>query len=70
MSVKVPFTEKDDFDIERYGDQLSIKVKSTAGYLVNVIPLPIVTIGMRLVKATLRDDELKILFDRNGSTNP
>jgi arsenite/tail-anchored protein-transporting ATPase len=66
MSIKVPFTEKDDFDLERYGDQLSIKVKNPTGYLVNVIPLPIATMGMKLVKAKLQEDELNILFERNA----
>ena len=70
MSVKVPFTEKDDFDIERYGDQLSIKVKNITGHLVNVIPLPTVTMGMKLVKAKLEKDELNILFDKNISSTP
>jgi arsenite-transporting ATPase len=65
MTVKVPFTEKDDFDIERYGDQLTIKVKNPVGYLVNIIPLPTATIGMKLVKAKLLGDELNILFE-NG----
>jgi arsenite/tail-anchored protein-transporting ATPase len=64
MTVKVPFTEKDDFDIERYGDQLTIKVKNPVGYLVNIIPLPSATIGMKLVKAKLLGDELNILFEK------
>jgi arsenite/tail-anchored protein-transporting ATPase len=67
MSIKVPFTEKDDFDLERYGDQISIKVKNPTGYLVNVIPLPIATMGMKLVKAKLQEDQLNILFERNAS---
>jgi arsenite/tail-anchored protein-transporting ATPase len=67
MSIKVPFTEKDDFDLERNGDQLSIKVKSPTGYLVNVIPLPIATMGMKLVKAKLQEGVLNILFERNTS---
>jgi arsenite-transporting ATPase len=65
MIVKVPFTEKDDFDIERYGDQLTIKVKNPVGNLVNVIPLPSATIGMKLVKAKLQGDELDILFKKD-----
>src|SRR5918912_2825375 len=65
MSIKVPFTEKDDFDLERYGDQLSIKVKNPTGYLVNNISLPIATMGMKLVKAKLQKDELNVLFERN-----
>ena len=64
VSVKVPFTEKDDFDIERYGDQLTIKVKNPTGYVVNVIPLPTATMGMRLVKAKLNKDELNISFEK------
>src|SRR5690349_16828911 len=64
MTVKVPFTEKDDFDIERYGDQITIKVKNPVGYLVNIIPLPTATIGMKLVKAKLLGDELNILFEK------
>lgn len=64
MSMKVPFTDKDDFDIERHGDQLSIKVKNPTGQLVNVIPLPVATMGMKLVKAKLENDELNILFEK------
>jgi arsenite-transporting ATPase len=64
MTVKVPFTEKDDFDLERHGDQLTIKVKNPVGYLVNIIPLPTATIGMKLVKAKLLGDELNILFEK------
>jgi arsenite-transporting ATPase len=67
MSVKVPFTEKEDFNIERYGDQLTIKVKNPTGYIVNTIPLPIATMGMKLVKAKLRKDELNISFEKNVS---
>jgi arsenite-transporting ATPase len=65
MTVKVPFTEKDDFDIERHGDQLTIKVKNPVGYLVNIVPLPTATIGMKLAKAKLQGDELNILFEKN-----
>ena len=65
MTVKVPFTEKDDFDIERHGDQLTIKVKNPVGYLVNIIPLPTATIGMKLAKAKLQGDELNVLFEKN-----
>jgi arsenite/tail-anchored protein-transporting ATPase len=65
MSIKVPFTDRDDFDIERYGDQLTIKVKNPTGYLVNVVPLPMAAMGMKLVKAKLQKDELNILFEKN-----
>jgi arsenite/tail-anchored protein-transporting ATPase len=65
MTVKVPFTEKDDFDLERYGDQLTIKVKNPVGYIVNIVPLPSAALGMKLAKAKLSGDELKILFERS-----
>jgi arsenite-transporting ATPase len=64
MKVKVPFTEKDDFDIERFGDQLTIKVKNDVGNLVNIVPLPAATIGMKLSRAKLQGDELNILFEK------
>jgi arsenite/tail-anchored protein-transporting ATPase len=65
MKVKVPFTEKDDFDLERYGDQLTIKVRSPVGYIVNIIPLPSVTLSMKLAKAKLQGDELNVMFEKN-----
>ncbi len=65
MTVKVPFTEKDDFDLERYGDQLTIKVKNPVGYLVNIVPLPSATIAMKLEKAKLDGDELSVLFEKH-----
>ena len=64
MTVKVPFTEKDDFDVERHGDQLTIKVKNRVGYLVNTVPLPVATTGMKLARAKLQGDELTVLFER------
>jgi arsenite/tail-anchored protein-transporting ATPase len=64
MTVKVPFTEKDDFDLERYGDQLTIKIRNPVGYLVNIVPLPSATLGMKLAKAKLHGDELNILFEK------
>lgn len=65
MKVKVPFTEKDNFDLARYGDQLTIKVRSPVGYIVNVIPLPSVTLSMKLAKAKLQGDELNVMFEKN-----
>ena len=65
MKVKVPFTERDDFDLERYGDQLTIKVRSSVGYIVNIVPLPSVTLGMKLAKAKLNGDELNIMFEKS-----
>jgi len=64
MKVKVPFTEKDDFDIERFGDQLTIKVRNEVGQLVNIVPLPAATLGMKMSRAKLQGDELSILFER------
>jgi arsenite-transporting ATPase len=65
MKVKVPFTERDDFDLERYGDQLTIKVRSSVGCIVNIIPLPSATLGMKLVKAKLHGDELNVMFEKS-----
>jgi arsenite-transporting ATPase len=64
MTVKVPFTEKDDFDLERHGDQLTIKVKNPVGYIANIIPLPTAALTMKLVKAKLNGDELNVLFTK------
>lgn len=62
--LKVPFTEKEDFDIERYGDRLTIKVKNPTGNLVNIVPLPVATVSMRLAQAKLDGDELNVLFEK------
>jgi arsenite/tail-anchored protein-transporting ATPase len=64
MTVQVPFTEKDDFSIERYGDQLTINVKTPAARIVNIVPLPIATAGMKLARAKLLDHELNVLFEK------
>jgi arsenite-transporting ATPase len=66
MKVKVPFTEKDNFDLERYGDQLTIKVRSPVGYIVNIIPLPSVTLSMKLAKAKLQGNVLNVRFEKNS----
>jgi arsenite-transporting ATPase len=60
----VPFTEKDDFSIERYGDQLTISVKTPAARIINIVPLPIATAGMKLARAKLLDHELNVLFEK------
>jgi hypothetical protein len=52
--------------VERYGDQLTIKVKNPVGFIINVIPLPNITIGMKLSRAKLQGDELNILFQNNA----
>ena len=64
MTVLVPFTEKDDFEIQRYGDQLTISVRTQAAKIVNIVPLPIATAGMKLARAKLLDHELKVLFEK------
>jgi arsenite/tail-anchored protein-transporting ATPase len=64
MTVRVPFTEKDDFDVERHGDQLTIKVRNRVGYVINTVPLPAATTGMKLAKARLQGDELSVLFEK------
>jgi arsenite-transporting ATPase len=64
MTVQVPFSEKDDFSIERYGDQLTITVKTTTGQIASVVPLPVATAGMKLVKANLLNQKLKVQFDK------
>jgi arsenite-transporting ATPase len=64
LRLKVPFTDKDGFEIIRYGEQLSIKVRGPIGHIVNVIPLPAATIGMNLAQSKLVKDELDIFFER------
>jgi arsenite-transporting ATPase len=66
MTVQVPFTEKDDFQIARYGDQLTIDVKTAAAHIVNIVPLPIATAGMKMAKAKLLDHELNVLFEKTS----
>jgi arsenite/tail-anchored protein-transporting ATPase len=66
MIVQVPFTEKDDFNIERYGDQLTISVMTRVGKIVNIVPLPIATVGMKLARAKLLGHELNVLFERRA----
>lgn len=64
MTVQVPFSEKDDFSIERYGDQLTVNVKTAAGQVVNIVPLPVATAHMRLAKAKLKERMLDVIFEK------
>ena len=64
MTVQVPFTEKDDFSIERYGDQLTITVRTVTGRIANVVPLPVATAGMKLARAKLSDHKLNVQFEK------
>jgi arsenite-transporting ATPase len=66
MTVQVPFSEKDDFEIERYGDSLTVSVKTAAGKVVNIVPLPVATAGMKLARAKLEDRQLLVLFEKQA----
>jgi len=63
LKVKVPFTKTDDFLVERISDRITIKVATNIGYIVNVIPLPAITLKMKLKAARLSDNELLISFE-------
>lgn len=65
MTVQVPFTEKDDFQLERYGDRLTITVKTPAARIANIIPLPVATAGMKMARAKLLNHELRVLFEKS-----
>jgi len=62
FKVKVPFTEKDECEVERIGEDLMIKVKKDIGELINFIPLPSVANYMSLKRAKLLKGELEITF--------
>lgn len=64
LTVSVPFTEKEDFGVERIGDEIIVKVRTNVGAVANVIPLPAVTARMRLVEARLLSRELHVRFVR------
>jgi arsenite/tail-anchored protein-transporting ATPase len=64
LKLKVPFTNGDDFEIERSGENLTIKVKGPIGYIINVIPLPVVTIGMKVTQSKLVNNELHVFFEK------
>lgn len=63
LKVKVPFTKTEDFLVERISDRITIKVATNIGYIVNVIPLPAITLKMKLKAARLSDNELLISFE-------
>lgn len=63
LKLKVPFTRNADFLVERISDRVTIKVATKIGYVVNVIPLPAITLGMKLKAAQLSDKELVISFE-------
>jgi arsenite-transporting ATPase len=63
LEVKVPFTQNTDFSVERVSDRITIKVATNIGYVVNIIPLPTITLGMKLKAARLTDNVLAISFE-------
>ena len=64
FTVKVPFTEEKDLDITRFGSEVIIKIRSATGYLVNVIPLPMITYNMEMLQANLDNNVLNIIFEK------
>ena len=67
IQVNVPFTSKDKIEVERIGDELTVKVNAETGKLINIIPLPTATYYMRLSKARLEENRLIIDFTRENS---
>ena len=65
IAIKVPFTHKENLDIRRFGSDAIIKVKTSTGYMVNVIPLPVITFNMKMVRAKLDDDNTLNIYFRN-----
>jgi hypothetical protein len=39
-------------------------VKTPAARIINIVPLPIATAGMKLARAKLLDHELNVLFEK------
>jgi len=62
--VKVPFAELKDFDITRSGSEIIIRIRSPTGYLVNIIPLPVITFNMEMLRTTLDNNALNIVFEK------
>lgn len=63
LKLKVPFTKNVDFLVDRASDRITIKVATDIGHIVNVIPLPAITLGMKLKAAQLSDKNLVISFE-------
>jgi len=62
LRLKAPFTDKDNFEIKRYGDYLAIKVLGATGFIVNVIPLPVATITMKLFEVKIHECIIEVTF--------
>ncbi|MEM1545157.1 MAG: TRC40/GET3/ArsA family transport-energizing ATPase [Candidatus Methanomethylicia archaeon] len=67
IQVSVPFTSKDKIEVERIGDELTVKINAETGELINIIPLPAATYYMKLSKAKLEENRLIIDFIREHS---
>jgi arsenite/tail-anchored protein-transporting ATPase len=64
--LKVPFTKKGNFEIKRAGGEVLIKIKTVTGFLVNVIPLPLITFNMEMINAELDKDVLTLTFEKSA----
>jgi arsenite/tail-anchored protein-transporting ATPase len=62
LKIKAPFTNQDNFEINRHGDYLAIKVQGATGYIVNVIPLPVATITMKLFEVKIHEGIIEVTF--------
>jgi arsenite-transporting ATPase len=62
LKVKAPFTNKDNFDVNRYGDYLAIKLLGATGFIVNVIPLPAATITMKVLEVKIHEGIIEVTF--------
>ncbi|HEY7111216.1 MAG TPA: TRC40/GET3/ArsA family transport-energizing ATPase [Nitrososphaeraceae archaeon] len=63
--LKVPFTKKGSFDIKRSGSEVLIKIETVTGFLVNVIPLPLITFNMDMINAVLDNGLLTLTFEKS-----
>ena len=66
VKMRVPFTSKEDLNVERFGDELVVKMKTGMGEVVNVIPLPSMAYLMSLKKAKLSGGRLSVEFERES----
>jgi len=64
IRMRVPFTSKEDLDVERFGDELVVRTRTGMGEVVNVVPLPAMAYLMSLKRANLSGGRLSIEFER------
>ncbi|MCD6511324.1 MAG: TRC40/GET3/ArsA family transport-energizing ATPase [Thaumarchaeota archaeon] len=64
IRIRAPFTSKEDLDVERFGDELIVRMKTEMGEVVNVIPLPAMAYLMSLKRAKLSGGRLNVEFER------